>query len=53
MMADGDYIIKARDNLWDIAKAQYGDAVIYPKIMKAKGLKNSRLAIDQILKLPE
>lgn len=52
MMADDDYVVKAGDNLWDIAKARYGDAKMWRKIVKANGLKRTGLAIGQVLKLP-
>jgi 5'-nucleotidase len=54
MMAEGDYMVKAGDNLWNIAKQHYGDALMWPKIEEANGVKNvRRLQIGDTLKLPQ
>ena len=54
MMAEGDYIIKAGDSLWTIAKENYGDAMMWKKIEDANGVANvRRLKIGDALKLPK
>lgn len=54
MMAEGDYVIKAGDNLWNIAKSQYGDALMWKKIEIANGVKNvHRLQIGERIKIPK
>lgn len=53
-MAEGDYIIKAGDSLWTIAKQNYGDAMMWKKIEDANGVANvRRLKIGDALKLPK
>ncbi|MGB7285408.1 MAG: 5'-nucleotidase C-terminal domain-containing protein, partial [Salaquimonas sp.] len=53
MMA-GDYVVKAGDNLWTIAKENYGDALMWKKIEEANGVKNvRRMQIGDVLKLPK
>ena len=50
----GDYMVKAGDTLWTIAKAHYGDAVLWKKIEDANGVENVRnLKVGQMLKLPK
>ena len=50
----GDYIIKRGDNLWNIAKAHYGDANMWTKIKKANKLGSGRrLKVGDTLKLPK
>ncbi len=54
MMAKGDYTVKAGDNLWNIARKQYGDAQMWKKIEDANGVENvRRLKIGQMLKIPK
>ncbi len=54
MMADGDYVIKAGDSLWTIAKENYGDALMWKKIEEANGVQNvRRMQIGDTLKLPK
>lgn len=49
----GVYVVKAGDNLWDIAKATLGDATRWVEIAALNGLsKGSVLALGQELKLP-
>jgi 5'-nucleotidase/UDP-sugar diphosphatase len=51
---EGEYVVKAGDSLWKIAKKHYGDATMYTKIREANGAKNIRvLKIGQKLKLPK
>jgi 5'-nucleotidase/UDP-sugar diphosphatase len=51
---EGEYVVKAGDSLWKIAKKHYGDATMYTKIRQANGAKNVRvLKIGQKLKLPK
>ncbi|MEX2520903.1 MAG: LysM domain-containing protein, partial [Paracoccaceae bacterium] len=48
------YVVKSGDTLWDIAKANLGDATLYTKIVEANGLASGAvLAIGQELKLPK
>ncbi len=50
----GDYVIKAGDNLWSIAKENYGDALMWKKIEAANGVENVRgLQIGDVIKLPK
>lgn len=52
-MAEGDYIIKAGNSLWTIAKEKYGDALMWKKIEEANGVENvRRLQIGDTIKLP-
>ncbi len=52
-MSEGDYVIKAGDNLWVIAKEQYGDALMWKKLEEANGVENvRRLQIGQVIKVP-
>lgn len=47
------YVVKAGDNLWDIAKSQLGDATLHTAISEANGLpEGATLSIGQDLKLP-
>lgn len=46
-------MVKAGDNLWDIAKSQLGDATLHTAISEANGLpEGATLSIGQDLKLP-
>ena len=48
------YVVKKGDTLWDIARAQLGDATLYTKIVEMNGLAASAvLAVGQELKLPK
>jgi len=54
MMAEGEYIVKAGDNPWNIAKKHYGDALMWKKIVEANGVENvRRMQIGDVLKLPK
>lgn len=52
-MMEGDYVIKAGDSLWTIAREKYGDALLWKKIEEANGVENvRRLQIGDTIKLP-
>jgi 5'-nucleotidase len=54
MMAEGEYVVKAGDNPWTIAEANYGDPLMWEKIVEANGITNVRgLQIGDVLKLPK
>lgn len=47
------YIVRADDTLWDIAKAQLGDATLYTRIAELNGLASAAaISIGQELTLP-
>ncbi|MCB1422568.1 MAG: 5'-nucleotidase C-terminal domain-containing protein [Nitratireductor sp.] len=50
----GDYVIKAGDSLWTIAKEKYGDALEWKRIETANSVKNvRRLQIGDTLVIPQ
>ena len=50
----GDYVIKAGDSLWTIAKEKYGDALEWKKIQAANSVGNvRRLQIGDTLVIPQ
>ena len=52
-ITENTYIIRAGDNLWDIAVRAYGDGFRWPDIAKANNLENPSLIFsDNVLTIP-
>lgn len=48
-----EYIVKAGDTLWKIAKELLGNGSRYGEIIKLNGIKNDLIRVGQVLKIPK